>query len=130
MIMTRRPCKILKRIEKATATAFQKKVWKILLTIPKGETKSYSWVARKVGSPAACRAVGQALHKNPFAPEGPCHRVIRKDGSLGGYSKGVARKKVLLQGERVERTASTILPVAKSISSSVVHRPSPNRSDE
>lgn len=93
------------KISKASATSFQKKVWKILLTIPRGEVRSYSWVARKIGLPRSARAVGNALNKNPFAPAVPCHRVVRKDGSLGGYAKGLKRKKALLRSESPGRTA-------------------------
>jgi methylated-DNA-[protein]-cysteine S-methyltransferase len=90
-----------KAIETAKGTDFQKKVWKALLTIPKGEVRTYSWVATKIGTPKAVRAVGSAVAKNPLAPKVPCHRVIRKDGSLGGYSGpgGLAKKKQLLKKE-------------------------------
>ena len=85
-------------------TEFQKKVWAALLLIPKGEVRSYEWVARKIGRPRAVRAVGSAVAKNPFAPDVPCHRVIRKDGSLGNYSGpgGVRRKRELLRREGVK----------------------------
>ena len=82
-------------------TAFQKKVLLAVLKIPKGEVRSYAWVAEKAGT-KAYRAVGQALKKNPYAPEIPCHRVIASDGSIGGYSGGVTRKKKLLLEEGVE----------------------------
>ncbi len=90
-----------RRIEKYPATGFQKKVWKALLSIPKGETRTYAWVARQIGVPKAVRAVGSAVGKNPFAPQVPCHRVIRKDGSLGSYSGpgGVRKKQKLLRQE-------------------------------
>jgi O-6-methylguanine DNA methyltransferase len=99
MITSRRPKGLIRAIEKAEATPFEKKVWKALLTIPKGEVRSYSWIARRVGSPTAARAVGNALNKNPFAPDVPCHRVVKQDGSLGGYAKGIGRKKALLKKE-------------------------------
>jgi O-6-methylguanine DNA methyltransferase len=99
MIILRQKRKWVERINRLKATPFQKKVWKILLTIPKGEVRSYSWVAEKVGSPRATRAVGNALNKNPLAPDVPCHRVIRKDGSWGGYAKELAQKKALLKKE-------------------------------
>jgi O-6-methylguanine DNA methyltransferase len=77
---------------------FYQKVWKECLKIPKGETRTYGWIAKKVGLPGGARAVGQALAKNPFAPEVPCHRVIGSDGSLGGYSApgGLGAKKQML----------------------------------
>lgn len=82
-------------------TKFQKKVLLAVLEIPRGEVRSYAWVAAKTGSPGASRAAGQALAANPFAPEVPCHRVILSDGSIGGYSKGHARKRQLLEKEGV-----------------------------
>lgn len=68
-------------------------------TIPYGETRSYKWVAEKLGNPRAVRAVGQALKKNPLPGIIPCHRVIRSDGSLGGFSQGLKKKRELLRGE-------------------------------
>jgi AraC family transcriptional regulator of adaptative response/methylated-DNA-[protein]-cysteine methyltransferase len=82
------------------ATAFQKKVWEALQQIPCGETRSYSDVAREIGSPAAIRAVARACASNPVALAVPCHRVIRSDGDLAGYRWGVERKKKLLNIER------------------------------
>jgi O-6-methylguanine DNA methyltransferase len=79
---------------------FYQKVWKVVAQIPKGEVRSYSWVAKKVGSAKAARAVGQALKNNPFPVIIPCHRVIRKDGSLGGYSQGLKKKTLLLKIEK------------------------------
>ncbi len=71
------------------------------LEIPSGETRTYGWVARRIGSPMAARAVGRALALNPFAPQVPCHRVIRSDGKLGGYSApgGLLKKKKMLKKE-------------------------------
>lgn len=80
-------------------TSFQKKVWKALEKIPYGETRSYEWVAKEVGKPRASRAVGNAVGANPFPIVIPCHRVIRKDGGLGGYGYGTAMKKKLLEIE-------------------------------
>ncbi|MDD4956443.1 MAG: MGMT family protein [Candidatus Omnitrophica bacterium] len=83
-------------------TGFQKKVLTAIMDIPAGEVRSYSWVARRIGSPKATRAVGGALSANPYAPMVPCHRVIRSDGCIGGYASGVARKKELLLKEGVK----------------------------
>jgi O-6-methylguanine DNA methyltransferase len=85
--------------------SFYRKVWLECAKIPAGETKTYGWVAKKIGHPGAARAVGQALAKNPFAPEIPCHRVVRGDGSLGGYSAsgGTARKREILEMESRRR---------------------------
>ena len=80
-------------------TPFIRRVYWITCTIPKGQTRSYQWVAKACGNPNAARAVGNALHRNPFAPLVPCHRVVRSDGSLGGYAKGTARKRALLRRE-------------------------------
>ena len=81
-------------------TAFQKKVWKALLTIPYGQTRSYGQIARQVGIPRAARAVGMANHENPVAIVVPCHRVISSDGSLGGYAGGVQMKSQMLRLEQ------------------------------
>jgi AraC family transcriptional regulator of adaptative response/methylated-DNA-[protein]-cysteine methyltransferase len=80
-------------------TAFQEAVWRELRKIPLGETRSYADIARAVGDPNATRAVGTANGKNPVAVLVPCHRVIRSDGTLGGYAGGLDRKKKLLAAE-------------------------------
>lgn len=84
-------------------TKFQLKVWSYLKKIPKGKTKSYLEVAKAIGKPSAFRAVANAVGKNPFPPKIPCHRVIRSDGSMGGYSGkgGIKKKKILLQSEGI-----------------------------
>ena len=81
-------------------TAFTRKVYKAVLSIPLGQVRSYGWVARKAGSPYACRAVGNILKKNPFPLIIPCHRVIASNGKLGGYSRGTKFKRALLDLER------------------------------
>ncbi len=83
------------------ATAFQQKVWQTLRQIPRGETRSYSEVAREIGDPHAVRAVARACASNPVALAVPCHRVVRSDGELAGYRWGIERKKKLLEAERV-----------------------------
>ncbi len=94
---------LLKKIALAQATPFQKRVWMALCKIPKGETVTYANLARTVGKPKAVRAVANAVGANPFAPTVPCHRVIRTDGKLGGYSGkgGLATKIRLLKKEGV-----------------------------
>ena len=84
-------------------TKFQLKVWNYLKKIPRGKVKTYSEVAKLIGSPLAVRAVANAIGKNPLAPQIPCHRVIRSDGSLGGYSGkgGIKTKRLLLKKEGV-----------------------------
>ena len=81
-------------------TPFQREVWRCLLAIPYGETRSYTEVATAVGRPAAVRAVGSANGTNPLAVVIPCHRVIAADGSLGGYGGGLELKARLLAMER------------------------------
>jgi methylated-DNA-[protein]-cysteine S-methyltransferase len=95
--------RFLKKIESARATPFQKKVWVALCKIPKGTTVTYAQLARTIGKPKAMRAVANAVGANPFAPDVPCHRVVRSDGKLGGYSGlgGVATKIKLLKKEGV-----------------------------
>lgn len=85
--------------DKCQMTEFQEKVYNAVKKIPEGETRSYEWVAKQIGNPKAVRAVGNALNKNPYAPVVPCHRVIRKDGSIGGFAGGVKKKKALLKKE-------------------------------
>jgi len=80
-------------------TEFDKKVWLALKEIPYGETRTYKWLAEKIGKPNAFRAVGQALSRNPIPIVLPCHRVIESDGSLGGYSGGIDMKRRLLDIE-------------------------------
>ena len=82
-------------------TDFQKKVWKEIKKIPKGKTITYKELAIRIGKPKAYRAVASACAKNPYIPEIPCHRVVRKDGGLGGYSAkgGIKRKKYMLEKE-------------------------------
>jgi AraC family transcriptional regulator of adaptative response/methylated-DNA-[protein]-cysteine methyltransferase len=82
------------------ATAFQRRVWTCLQSIPFGATRSYSQVAKAIGQPSASRAVARACAANPVAVAIPCHRVVREDGSISGYRWGVERKKTLLELER------------------------------
>ena len=82
---------------KLEGTKFQVKVWKYLKTIPKGSVKTYKQVAIGINSPKSARAVANACSMNPYAPKVPCHRVIRSDGTLGGFSSpgGTKTKKKL-----------------------------------
>jgi len=81
------------------ATAFQRAVWEALRKIPYGSTRSYAQIARAIGRPRATRAVARACATNPAAIVIPCHRVLRKDGDLGGYRWGIRRKRALLERE-------------------------------
>jgi AraC family transcriptional regulator of adaptative response/methylated-DNA-[protein]-cysteine methyltransferase len=80
-------------------TAFQRRVWQALRRVPAGATASYTDIARKIGQPAAVRAVAQACGANPVAVAVPCHRILRSDGALGGYRWGTARKEKILARE-------------------------------
>jgi AraC family transcriptional regulator, regulatory protein of adaptative response / methylated-DNA-[protein]-cysteine methyltransferase len=84
------------------ATAFQWRVWTALRAIPRGDTRTYSQIARALGQPNAARAVARACATNPVAVVIPCHRVIREDGSMGGYRWGIPRKEALLASEKRE----------------------------
>ena len=82
-------------------TSFQLAVWNSLLEIPYGEVRTYSQIASRIGKPKACRAVGQALNRNPLWIVVPCHRVIGKNLSLTGYAGGPEMKRALLELEQI-----------------------------
>ena len=90
-------------MQKLSGTPFQLKVWNYLKKIPKGKVKTYLEVAKSIGKPKAFRAVANAIAKNPYPPKIPCHRVIKSDGGLGGYSGrgGIRQKLKLLRLEKV-----------------------------
>ena len=81
---------------------FERKVYKAVLGIPKGETRSYKWVAARIRKPGSARAVGNALNKNPYYGIVPCHRVVRSDRSIGGFAKGPSLKRKMLKREGVD----------------------------
>jgi methylated-DNA-[protein]-cysteine S-methyltransferase len=83
-------------------TPFQKAVWAAMKEVPYGETRSYRWIAEKVGKPRAYRAVGNACGRNPVLIIQPCHRVVGSGGRLGGFSAGLDLKRALLQLEKAE----------------------------
>lgn len=83
-------------------TDFEMRVYDKVCAINWGQTESYKWVAKEIGSPKAHRAVGQALKKNPFPFIIPCHRVIREDGTIGGFAGGKTVKKRLLEQEKAD----------------------------
>lgn len=89
------------------ATAFQRRVWTYLQSIPFGATRSYSQVAKAIGRPSASRAVARACATNPVAVAIPCHRIVRQDGSSSGYRWGVERKNALLE---MEQAGSNLSP--------------------
>jgi len=82
-----------------SGTAFQRRVWEALGTIPVGATASYADIAHRIGAPAAARAVARACASNPLAVAIPCHRVVRRGGGMGGYRWGLERKRTLLGRE-------------------------------
>jgi len=86
-------------VDLSSGTEFQRKVWSALTKIPRGQTRSYAWVARAIGKPDATRAVGTACGANPVPIIIPCHRVIASDGSLGGFGGGLPMKRQLLRLE-------------------------------
>lgn len=94
--MTKR---ILASIARADLTDFERAVYRATLAIPRGQTRTYTQIAVAIGRPQAVRAVGNALNRNPFAPDVPCHRVVRSDGSVGGFASGTEKKKRLLRRE-------------------------------
>lgn len=98
-----RPVHFKLPLDLTCGTPFQQKVWRALCKIPRGQTRSYAWIARQIGQPKAARAVGAACGANPIPIIVPCHRVIASDGSLGGYSGGLERKRQLLklEGNRI-----------------------------
>ncbi len=87
-------------------SGFQQRVWKALLTIPYGETRSYGEIALQIGAPGSARAVGLANGHNPIAIVVPCHRVIGANGSLTGYGGGLDRKRTLLELEKRRASAN------------------------
>jgi methylated-DNA-[protein]-cysteine S-methyltransferase len=90
-------------------TAFQRRVWAALRTIPYGETRSYGEIATQIGAPGASRAVGLANGRNPVGIIVPCHRVIGANGSLTGYGGGLDRKRALLELEKSRKPAALTL---------------------
>ncbi len=95
------------RIVFLEGTDFKKKVWLALRDVPYGETRTYRWLAERIGNPGASRAVGQALSKNPIPIVLPCHRIIESDGSIGGYSSGIDIKRRLLEIEYYTRLSKS-----------------------
>ncbi len=95
------PVKFSVPIDPSDGTPFQRKVWAALAQIPYGQTESYAELAARVGNRRGARAVGGANGKNPIPIVVPCHRVIKADGSLGGYSSGTKIKKKLLKLEGI-----------------------------
>ena len=91
-------------IDKTSWSKTQKKVWEALTRIPKGETRTYEWLAKRCGMPKGARAAGRILGANPIPIIYPCHRIVRKDGSLGGFSGGLNWKIKLLKHEQLNNS--------------------------
>jgi O-6-methylguanine DNA methyltransferase len=89
-------------------TPFQQKVWRAVMKIPRGKTTTYKELARRVGKPRAVRAVANAVGANKLLVTIPCHRVVRSDGTLGGYAGGLAAKKKLLALEQAQLPRSEL----------------------
>jgi methylated-DNA-[protein]-cysteine S-methyltransferase len=88
------------QLDLSKATTFEKLVWQAARQIPRGQTRSYGWIAKRIGKPNAARAVGQALGRNPIPILIPCHRVISSNGELGGFTGGIDIKQTLLNLEK------------------------------
>lgn len=95
-------------MSESKSLSFSEQVWNLIKKIPKGKVTTYGEIARALGKPGASRAVGQALKRNPYAPEVPCHRVVRSDGTIGGFRganmKDVREKADMLRQEGVSVT--------------------------
>lgn len=100
-------------LKNSNFSRFEKEVYRAVSKIPPGEVRSYKWVAETAGHPKACRAVGNALNKNPYTVTIPCHRVIKSDGSIGGYAKGGGLKKRLLKREGLTVSGGTVIIITK-----------------
>jgi methylated-DNA-[protein]-cysteine S-methyltransferase len=90
-----------KTLDLSSGTTFEQKVWRAIMKIPRGQTRSYTWVARMAGRPRAIRAAANACGTNPYPIIIPCHRVIRSDGKLGGFSGPLSLKRKLLAREGI-----------------------------
>ncbi len=97
-------------LDLSSGTAFQRRVWRAIQRVPYGRVRSYKWVAAKVGGSRYARAVGNALGANPLPIIVPCHRAVAHDASLGGFSGGLATKRLLL---KLERTLPLLLQSRK-----------------
>jgi methylated-DNA-[protein]-cysteine S-methyltransferase len=95
------PVEFRDELDLDSASDFEKAVWRVVRSIPRGQTRSYGWVAKEMGLQKAARAVGQAMGRNPVPIVVPCHRVIRGDGSFGGFGGGLKLKKYLLHLEQL-----------------------------
>ena len=105
---------LLRKTNRSSRRTFSDRCYSLLTRIPKGKVTTYKALANALGT-SAYRAVGQAMGKNPNAPKVPCHRVIRSDGSLGGYSGGVYKKIALLQSEGVRTKSGKVVEFERKL---------------
>ena len=94
---------------------FQKAVWEATKQVPRGKVTTYAAIAKFIGRPRAARAVGNALNKNPYSPKVPCHRVVKSNGSLGGFSGGARKKKQFLEREGVKIRNNKVIDFGEKI---------------
>ncbi|PLX26902.1 cysteine methyltransferase [Candidatus Parcubacteria bacterium] len=95
--------------------SFSNLVYEKLRGVPKGRVTSYQELAKAIGNPKASRAVGNALNKNPYAPKVPCHRVVKSDGSIGGFAEGSKKKIKMLEGEGLRIKNKKIVDFEKKL---------------
>lgn len=98
---------------KKTGLSFSQKVWVATKKIPQGKVATYAIIAKMIKCPKSARAVGNALNANPFAPVVPCHRVVRSDGSIGGFASGSKKKITLLSHEGIKIVNGKVTPLQK-----------------
>lgn len=96
-------------------TKFQSLVYEAVKKIPRGKVSTYGEIALAIGKPRAMRAVGNALNCNPFAPQVPCHRVVRSDGGVGGFAGGSKKKIMMLEREKVKIEKGKIVDFEKRL---------------
>lgn len=98
---------------KKAGLSFSQEVWAVTKKIPQGKVATYTIIAKMIKRPKSARAVGNALNVNPFAPIVPCHRVIRSDGSIGGFASGSNKKRALLTREGITIINGKVVPLQK-----------------
>jgi O-6-methylguanine DNA methyltransferase len=112
--------KIQVPLDLSATTLFQRRVLEVVAGIPRGEVRPYAWVAREAGSPKASRAVGTVMANNPVPLLVPCHRVVRNDGTTGGYAFGASAKVELLEEEGVSPEGLAVAPYVATPTTGIV----------
>ena len=100
---------------KKNISGFEDLVYQLTSTIPRGKVSTYKLIAESIGRPKSARAVGNALNKNPYAPQVPCHRVVRSDGRVGGFAGGAKEKEALLRSEGVTIAGGRVQEFEKAL---------------